>query len=130
MSAPHEFRKHYSLAEARALLPSLRLWLAELRLLQRQLDGSGERTAELLAEGRDLGGERVNKPLRSMARVQELLAELSTRELQLKDLDRGLVDFPSLRGDREVFLCWEDGEDDIEFWHDLETGFAGRERLE
>jgi hypothetical protein len=129
MSAPREFQKHYTLAEARSLLPALPLWLAELRLLQRQLTRSGERTAELLAEGRDLGGERVNEPLRNLARVQELLAELSSRELQLKDLDRGLVDFPSLRGDREVFLCWEDGEDDIEYWHDLETGYAGRERL-
>ena len=44
-------------------------------------------------------------------------------------LQRGLVDFPSYRDGREIFLCWERDEDDIEFWHDLESGFSGRERL-
>jgi hypothetical protein len=47
----------------------------------------------------------------------------------IKDFDRGLVDFPHLREGREVFLCWELDEDDIEFWHDLDTGYSGRERL-
>ncbi|MBI3881959.1 MAG: DUF2203 family protein, partial [Verrucomicrobia bacterium] len=51
------------------------------------------------------------------------------REIQIKDLERGLVDFPAILGGREVFLCWESGEDDIEFCHDLATGYAGRERL-
>jgi hypothetical protein len=45
-------------------------------------------------------------------------------------LARGLVDFPALLGGKEVFLCWESDEDDIEFWHDLESGYGGRERLE
>jgi hypothetical protein len=43
---------------------------------------------------------------------------------------RGLVDFPAIMGGKEVFLCWESDEDDIEFWHDLETGYGGREKLE
>ena len=47
----------------------------------------------------------------------------------LRDLDRGLVDFPSIRDDREVYLCWVEGEDEIGYWHDLEAGFAGREPL-
>jgi len=44
-------------------------------------------------------------------------------------LNRGLIDFPSMREGREIFLCWEKDEDDIEYWHDLESGYAGRERL-
>ncbi len=49
----------------------------------------------------------------------------------LRDLDRGLVDFPSVKGDEEeIYLCWEEGEPEIAFWHDLETGFAGRQPLE
>ena len=43
----------------------------------------------------------------------------------LRDLDRGLVDFPSLRDGREVYLCWVDGEPDIEYWHDLDAGLLG-----
>ena len=61
--------------------------------------------------------------------MQRLLREFESREIQLKDLERGLIDFPAIIGGREVFLCWEQDEDDIEFWHDLETGYAGRERL-
>ena len=45
----------------------------------------------------------------------------------LRDLDRGLVDFPSLRDGREIYLCWEEGEDEIGFWHEPDAGFgAGR----
>ena len=55
--------------------------------------------------------------------------QFQKREIIVKDLDRGLVDFPTLRGGQEVFLCWENGEEDIEFWHDLDSGYAGRERL-
>jgi hypothetical protein len=61
--------------------------------------------------------------------VQQGVALISRLGIQAKDLDRGLVDFPSIRNGREVFLCWELEEDDIEFWHDIEAGYAGRERL-
>jgi hypothetical protein len=58
-----------------------------------------------------------------------VMGEFQRREILIKDIDRGLVDFPSIIGGKEVFLCWEKDEDDIEFWHDLDTGYAGRERL-
>jgi hypothetical protein len=60
----------------------------------------------------------------------DVMTRFQKREIQVKDLDRGLVDFPAYIGGKEVFLCWENGEDDIEFWHDLESGYAGREKLE
>jgi hypothetical protein len=71
----------------------------------------------------------VNQHARATARVHELLQEFNRREIFIKDLDRGLIDFPAIIGGREVFLCWELDEDDIEFWHDIDSGFAGRERL-
>jgi hypothetical protein len=61
--------------------------------------------------------------------MQELLAEFESRQIQIKDVERGLVDFPAIIGGREVFLCWERGEDDIEFWHEIDSGYAGREHL-
>ena len=48
----------------------------------------------------------------------------------IKDVERGLVDFPSILAGREVFLCWERGEDDVEHWHDLDSGYAGREQIQ
>lgn len=129
MKRAHQFARHYTVAEARALLPQVAGWLAEIRRLQQSLGRADERNAKLFAEGRDLGGDRINDHLRSLARLRELFDEFRARALQLKDAERGLVDFPSLRGEHEVLLCWEEGEDDIEFWHDLETGYAARERL-
>jgi hypothetical protein len=61
--------------------------------------------------------------------MQEVLAEFQRRRIFIKDLERGLVDFPAIIGGREVFLCWEQDEADIEFWHDLDAGYTGRERL-
>jgi hypothetical protein len=61
--------------------------------------------------------------------LQRTAVAFDEREIVLRDLDRGLVDFPALREGREVYLCWVDGEDDIAFWHDLDAGFAGRRPL-
>lgn len=56
--------------------------------------------------------------------------ELEALGVQLKDFDRGLVDFPSLREGRVVLLCWQIGDgDELQWWHDVEAGFAGREPL-
>ena len=127
MSESHRFSKHYTRAEARALLPQVRRWLVELRRQSRTVSRADERSAPLLAEGRDLGGGRVEDHIRALAGLQELAREFEQREIQIKDLERGLVAFPSLRGDREVFLCWREGEDARESWHDLDSGYQGRE---
>jgi hypothetical protein len=76
-----------------------------------------------------LGGEIVNRAVRALADFKGAAREFQDRQIQIKDLDRGLIDFPAIIDGREVFLCWEQDEEDIEFWHDLEAGYAGRERL-
>jgi len=123
------FSKHYTLAEARALLPQLRVWLPQLQRLRRDLASYDQSTTPRLDEGDDFGGGKVNQWIRNLAAFKEQLEELSRREIQVKDLERGLVDFPAVQAGREVFLCWELGEDDITHWHDLDTGYAGREKL-
>jgi hypothetical protein len=124
-----QFSKHYSLEEARKLLPQLRTWLNDLEKLQQQLEPLNKRTASMMGVGDDIGGENVNKLVRTLAACKAILNEFRTREIQIKDFGRGLVDFPSLRDGREIFLCWEKDEDDIEFWHDLDSGYAGREKI-
>jgi hypothetical protein len=126
---PYQFRQHYTVAEAEALLPRIRNWLGELRHLRKRLERLDEYLGERVAQGDDLGGARVNDWIRQQGRIDVLEREFSSREIQLKDLDRGLVDFPALRGDREVFLCWEEGESQIEHYHELDSGFAGREPI-
>jgi hypothetical protein len=125
----HRFDKHYTRDEARALLPQIRLWLERLNRLRRDLERFDKRLSGLTGQGSDIGGETVNNWIRALAEMQALLAEFQRRQIIIKDLERGLVDFPAILGGREVFLCWEQDEADIEFWHDLDTGFTGRERL-
>jgi hypothetical protein len=125
----YRYRKHYSRETARALLPEIRLWLKRIETLRETLEKYEQRVAALMTGNIDVGGEAVNSLVRTMADIREVFAEFQKRDIQLKDLDRGLVDFPSIIAGKEVFLCWEQDEEDIEFWHDLDTGYAGREPL-
>jgi len=129
-AVPYRFNKHYTRDEARALLPQLREWLATLNRLRSEVERIDKRLSGLRTEGHDTGGETVNTWIRALARMQEILAGFQQRQIFIKDLTRGLVDFPAILGGKEVFLCWESDENDIEFWHDLEAGYGGRERLE
>jgi hypothetical protein len=125
----YRFHKHYTRDEARGLLGQVREWLKRLVQLQGDVEKLEERLSGLMAPGCDLGGESVNTWVRLLADLDGVLREFQRREIQLKDVGRGLVDFPAIIGGREVFLCWEQDEEDIEFWHELDAGYAGRERL-
>jgi hypothetical protein len=126
---PYHFKKHYTRDEARALLPQIRQWLKQMSKLQAEVRKYEERMSGLMAPGADLGGALVNTWARTTIELDAAFAQFQQREIQVKDLDRGLIDFPAIVGGNEVFLCWEQDEEDIEFWHDLEAGYAGRERL-
>ncbi len=125
----HVFQKHYTRDEARALLPLIRDWLNRLSALRKRVLPSEQNFAGLLQQGCDLGGPAVNLWIRQLLEMRELLTEFHTRQIQIKDLERGLIDFPAIVDGREVFLCWEQDEEDIAFWHDLDAGYAGREKL-
>jgi len=126
---PHRFKKHYTVEEARALLPKIREWLTETRELRQRLKQIDDRIAQMIAGGTDAGGESVNAQIKLLAEFQNVVQEFSRREIQIKDIERGLIDFPAIIAGREVFLCWELDDEDIEFWHELDAGYAGRERL-
>lgn len=126
---PNRFQKHYTREEAQALLPKLRKWLEELNHLRTEVERYEKRLSGMTEQGCDVGGSTVNQWIRALAEMQRILGEFQNREIFIKDLSRGLVDFPAILGGKEVFLCWEIDEDQIEFWHDLETGYGGRERL-
>jgi hypothetical protein len=125
----YRFQKHYTRAEAGALLPQIRLWLKRMGQLRADVEKFEARLGGLMAPGCDVGGDSVNTWVRSLADLEEVLLEFQRREIQLQDLDRGLLDFPAIIGGKEVFLCWEQDEEDVEFWHELDAGYAGRERL-
>jgi hypothetical protein len=125
-----QFQKHFTLEEARALLPELRSIFQDAhRRRDIVLQTDTELGEDLKQTGADVGGEKVSGLLMDMLQLNVQLRRLQDMGVQIKDFERGLVDFPHIRDGREVFLCWELNEDDIEFWHDIDTGYAGRERL-
>jgi hypothetical protein len=126
----YRFTKHYSREEARALLPQIREWLAQIAESRAEVELYDKRLSGLTADGQDTGGAIVNKWIRAISSLQSVLLEFERREIFIKDVERGLLDFPAIIGGKEVFLCWEADEDDVEFWHDLETGYGGREKLD
>jgi len=125
----YQFHKHYTREEVRAMLPQVRLWLKRMGLLRADLEKYEGRLTGLLAPGCDVGGESVNAWVRALADLEDVLLEFHRREIQVKDLERGLLDFPAVIGGKEVFLCWEQDEEEVEYWHELDSGYAGRERL-
>jgi hypothetical protein len=63
-------------------------------------------------------------------RLQQLLSRIHRSGARVKDLRRGLLDFPARRDGREVLLCWKVGERSLEFWHEMDDGYSGRQRVD
>ena len=124
--------KLFTIEEANALLPSVREILQRIQRCRRRL-ATYRGEAKSAAQGAEQGGGGMGRGAAYAAVLINFtteMAELEALGVQLKDFDRGLVDFPSLRDGRVVLLCWQLGEgDELEWWHDMEAGFAGRTPL-
>ena len=124
-----QFKKHYTLAEARAMMPKIREWLDSMVQLRREYAEISKRVDSMMNAQSDVGGDSVIQSIQLLSDIQSILGEFKKHEIFIKDTERGLVDIPSRRGSREVFLCWETSEDDIAHWHELDTGYDHREPL-
>lgn len=123
-------QRHYTLEQATAAMPWVRERLERLRAAHALLGDKEAREALSEATPGNGGGEPGQVVSEGFLALRSALIELQQMEVVLRDLERGLVDFPSMRDGREVYLCWvEQEEDEIGYWHDLEAGFAGRQPL-
>jgi hypothetical protein len=124
-------------SEARAVLPDVRRHTERLVAARADELAARAQVAELTAaaagNGHGLDRELLVALREEVERAEAELAGALTALEQIgvvvKDLDAGLVDFLSLRDGEEVYLCWQLGEDDIEWWHGLEEGFRGRKPI-
>ena len=124
--------KLFTLQEANALLPSVKVILARIQRAHRGLSKYRD-DARKAAEAAEQGGGGIDDGVAYAVILTEMtsqMSELDALGVQLKDFERGLIDFPSLRDGRVVLLCWQMGEgDELEWWHDVDAGFAGRTPL-
>jgi hypothetical protein len=122
--------RHFTRAEANALLPQLTAMLDRLREAKDDLTDSEAHEALSEAAPGNGGGEEGKQVGVAFLEVRRLLETIEQSGIVLRDIDRGLVDFPAVLDGLEVYLCWELGEEEVGYWHDLETGYGGREPLD
>ena len=124
--------KLFTIEEANALLPTVRGVLFQIQRAHKRLAIYRDEAQKASEKAESGGGGVADGPRYAdlLVKLTGLMANLESLGVQLKDIERGLVDFPSLRDGRVVLLCWQVGEgDELEWWHDVDAGFAGRTPL-
>jgi hypothetical protein len=123
--------KLFTLEEANALLPEVRRHFQQIdkaTVILQRLSPEVKRASERAAEGGGgtvYGIQYANALTDFLTSIQEILSH----GIEIKDFERGLIDFPHERDGKTVYLCWQRGEESIEWWHDIDSGFAGRQPL-
>ena len=121
------------------MLPQIRDWMREAVAMKSQYDEAEQAMQSLASRITMMGGIVVNreraaddKARREVAgqRLRSILENFEQSGVLVKDLDKGLVDFPTLFRGEEVYLCWKLDEASIRFWHGTHEGFAGRKAIE
>lgn len=123
--------KIFTLDEARKLLPELRDRLIAIQVTWQKL-APYQKESRQLANKMDKGGSTIPDAGRYLALAKKLKSQLAYFEnmsIEVKDINSGLIDFPSIREGRIVYLCWRMTEDTITHWHETDVGFAGRQPI-
>jgi hypothetical protein len=124
--------KLFTVDEANALLPTVSRVVGAIQRAYRFVTESQE-AARHASEGAQHGGGGMpggTKYVKTLYNLAENASQLEALGVQIKDYERGLIDFPHLRDGRVVLLCWQLGEGErLEWWHETDTGFAGRQPL-
>jgi len=130
--------RYFTLHEAEALLPRLSELLERAVEAKRDAESRGSDLDQLALRITMAGGMEINPAAaaeqrllrdRAVETAKQFVEEIQESGCVVKDLDTGLLDFPARLGEREVFLCWKLGEPRIDYWHDLDSGFAGRRSI-
>lgn len=122
---PKPGKKYFSVAEANKALPYVSRVVDDIAACYREAVDVRQRMEQ---PGIDDDAERLKADYESvMDRLNGLIDELQHANVELKDFERGLVDFPARCGDRDICLCWHLGEDSVQAWHEIDAGYAGRQ---
>ena len=129
-------KKYFNPAEANATLPLVRSIVKDITELAASLRDRNDRLARVAGDDGGLGKAHQEElqPLqedleRAQDQLKDYVQELNALGVELKDYYTGLVDFPAWMNGHEVYLCWRLGEPEVAHWHELDAGFAGRQKL-
>ena len=123
--------RFFTLPEANEALKSIRPWMDEIQFIRQEILKHQPEIWSVMEKSAGNGGNPVmSKMVKSFDRLDALMHSIQDTGVLIKDINTGLLDFPALKDEHEVYLCWKHGEGDIAFWHEIEDGFAGRQSIE
>ena len=123
--------KFFALREANEALNTIRPLMDEVqRIRQKILDNQPEAWPAIEKSAGNGGNPALSRMVQDFEKLDALVHQIQDTGAQIKDINIGLLDFSALKDGREVYLCWQYGEGDIAFWHEVEAGYAGRQPIE
>jgi hypothetical protein len=123
--------RYFSVEQANAALTIIRPLMDEIQDIREEVLRTQPDVWPVIQKAAGNGGSRAASRLaQSFERLDKLVHQIVDMGAILKDINTGLLDFPSIRDNHEVYLCWRHGEERIEYWHEIDAGFAGREPLD
>ncbi len=123
--------RYFTLQEAQRTLEYIRPMMEEVVEICRGIIADQPEIWPAIERAAGNGGNAaLSRLTRDFDQLDDLLHRVQATGVLIKDIETGLLDFPALRDEREVYLCWKVGEDTIQFWHETDTGFAGRQAID
>ena len=123
--------RYFTLQEANETLNLIRPLMDEVQKIRQKILQNQPEAWPAIEKSVGNGGNRaLSNMVQDFEKLDELIHQIQATDVLIKDINLGLLDFPALKDGREVYLCWQYGEGDIAFWHEVEAGFAGRQPIE
>ena len=122
--------KYFTLHEANEALEIIRPLMEDVRKIRRKILVNQPEAWPAIEKSAGNGGNKaLSNMVQDFEKLDALIHQIQDTGAQIKDINTGLLDFSALRDGREVYLCWQYGEEDIAFWHEVEDGYAGRQPI-
>jgi hypothetical protein len=123
--------RYFTLPEANQALQNIRPWMDEVQTIRSEILVHQPEIWSVMEKSAGNGGNlTLSRMVKTFDRLDVLIHDIQDTGVIIKDINTGLLDFPAIKDEREVYLCWQYGEDEIAFWHEIEDGFAGRQSID
>ena len=123
--------QYFTLPEANETLLMIRPLVEEIQEIRKAILRNQPEAWPAIEKSAGNGGNRaLSVMVKDFEKLDTLVHQIQDMGVLVKDINLGLLDFPALKDGREVYLCWQYGEDEIAFWHEVEAGYAGRQPIE
>ena len=123
--------RYFTLEQANEALQIIRPIMEEVQTIRQKILTSQPEAWTAIEKSVGNGGNRaLSAMIQDFEKFDALVHRILETDVLIKDINIGLLDFPALRNGREVYLCWQYGEGEIAFWHEVEAGYAGRQPID